>query len=75
MHFLVAQAKAELQKALVSELYKEQLVPDLLQESDDAARKRLAISKELHALKRAKKLVQGAELAVEVEGSNPLRGY
>ena len=72
-HFLVEKAKNELQKELVAELYKEPLLPSLLQESDEAGRKRAAITKELAALKRAKKIVQGAELAVEVETASPLR--
>lgn len=73
-HFLVEKAKNELQKELTAELYKEALLPGLLQESDEAARRRTAITRELAALKRAKKIVQGAELAVEVESGNPLRG-
>jgi dynamin 1-like protein len=62
MHFLVNQSKAELHKNLVHELYREELLAELLQEDASVSAKREAARQQLKALTLAKGLLQEAEL-------------
>mmetsp|Transcript_2441 Transcript_2441/g.3374 ORF Transcript_2441/g.3374 Transcript_2441/m.3374 type:complete len:749 (-) Transcript_2441:107-2353(-) len=53
MHFLVMMVKENLQNELVSQLYKEQLLADLMKETDDIASKRKAFREMKELLLRA----------------------
>jgi dynamin 1-like protein len=62
---LVNSAKDNMQRELVSSLYKEELYDDLLYESDEVGQKRKKCTEELAALKQAKKIIQLTELMVD----------
>jgi len=53
MHFLVNQAKDNIQNELVSHLYKEELFDELLEESPAVAQRRRACKTMLDVLRRA----------------------
>jgi len=62
MMLLVNNAKDNLQRELVTNLYKEELYSSLLQESPDITTKRAIITEELAALRKAKKVLHVSEL-------------
>eukprot|EP01116_Phalansterium_solitarium_P013956 TRINITY_DN31424_c0_g1_i1.p1 TRINITY_DN31424_c0_g1~~TRINITY_DN31424_c0_g1_i1.p1 ORF type:complete len:784 (+),score=272.29 TRINITY_DN31424_c0_g1_i1:89-2353(+) len=62
MAFLVNNAKESLQRELMAELYKEELFDKLLQEEPRTAQRRHQLGEQVEALKKAKKIVQFAEL-------------
>jgi len=57
MHFLVNKSKEEIQNVLVQELYKEDLLESLLQESDDIAQRREQISQNIAILTSAQRIL------------------
>lgn len=62
MKYLVNESIENLKRDLVGELYKEKLFDELLQEDPRIAIKRKICNDQLDALKKAKKIVQDAEL-------------
>jgi len=62
MHFLVNAAKENLHKDLMSELYKEEMFPELLHEDARMVNRRQQCADQLEALKQAKKIIQLAEV-------------
>jgi len=61
-HFLVVKTKDDLHKALVADLYKEKMIETLLAESSNVSSQRKILAQQLEALKKAKKLIQTAEI-------------
>ncbi|XP_078727502.1 dynamin-1-like protein isoform X1 [Lampetra fluviatilis] len=57
MHFLVNHVKDNLQSELVGQLYKQQLLDELLTESEDMAQRRKEASDMLKALQRASQII------------------
>jgi dynamin 1-like protein len=62
MHSLVNSCRQSIQRDLVAELYKEDLFERLLEEDPTIAIKRKVAAEHLDVLKKAKKIVQEAEL-------------
>jgi dynamin 1-like protein len=62
MHFLVNNSKESLQNDLVQDLYKEDMFEILLHEDPSTAIKRKVATEQLEALRKAKKVIQAAEL-------------
>ncbi len=62
MNFLVNNAKDALQNDLVQELYKEEMFDTLLHEDPSTAVKRKVAQEQLEALRKAKLIIQQAEL-------------
>eukprot|EP01120_Amphizonella_sp_Union-15-10_P014083 TRINITY_DN6704_c0_g1_i1.p1 TRINITY_DN6704_c0_g1~~TRINITY_DN6704_c0_g1_i1.p1 ORF type:complete len:134 (-),score=28.05 TRINITY_DN6704_c0_g1_i1:20-421(-) len=62
MMLLVKNAKDNLQRELVANLYKEELYTSLLQENPDVSTRRKICQAELSALRQAKKVLQMSEL-------------
>ena len=58
MHFLVNMSKDTIQSELVRHLYKEDLIPDLMTETDEFAMKRNTCAAYLDSLKKALSIVQ-----------------
>jgi dynamin 1-like protein len=61
MHFLVTKAKTSLQTELVRQLYKEDVLDDLLRESGDVASRRLKYSQSIDLLKKVLSLLGDVE--------------
>lgn len=61
-HFLVDRAQTELHRSLVAELYKPELLENLLQEPQSVVSRREELLKQLHALRKAKKILQFSQL-------------
>ena len=57
MHFLVNNFKETLQNELVSQLYKDQIMTDLMRETEDIASRRRAYKEMKELLKRAIEIV------------------
>lgn len=57
MHFLVNKSKEDIQNVLVQELYKEDLLETLLQESDDIAQRREQYSQNITILTHAQRIL------------------
>jgi dynamin 1-like protein len=57
MHFLVNKSKEDIQNVLVQELYKEDLLESLLQESDDIAQRREQYSQNIAILTSAQRIL------------------
>jgi dynamin 1-like protein len=57
MHFLVVNFKQSMQNELVSQLYREQVMDDLMKEAPDIATKRKAYSEMRDLLFRANEIV------------------
>lgn len=57
MHFLVNSFKETLQNELVSQLYKDQIMTDLMRETEDIASRRKAYKEMKELLKRAIEIV------------------
>ena len=57
MHFLVNNFKEALQNELVTQLYKEQVMTDLMRETDDIASRRKAYKEMKELLRRAVEIV------------------
>jgi len=57
MFFLVNQSKEDIQNILVQELYKEDLLESLLQESDDVAQRRDQYNQNIEILTSAQRIL------------------
>jgi len=57
MYFLVNQSKEDIQNILVQELYKEDLLESLLQESDDVAQRRDQYNQNIEILTSAQRIL------------------